>query len=263
MHMLAVTLLALGLAPPVPPSDETIKQFEAREFVLGTGSERQVFHYRLLKPDHIEPGKQYPVALFLHGAGERGSDNTLQLLYLPELMASDAYRAQYPCFLIAPQCPKDRKWVDVNWSDKDSTPSPELNAEGRAVIGMLDEVERSFPVDRKREYLTGLSMGGYGTWALAEAFPNRFAAVVPICGGGDPQRASRLAGVPIWAVHGADDKAVPVERSRKMIEAIRQAGGHPRYTEYPGVGHNSWTPAYTDPDGVIAWMFQQVNRRAQ
>src|SRR5581483_3745775 len=167
--------------------------------------------------------------LYLHGAGERGTDNKAQLIYLPELMASDAYQAEYPCFLIAPQCPPNEKWVDVNWSDKHSTPSGEMNPQARAVIGMLDEVEQKYPVDRKREYLTGLSMGGYGTWALAEKFPDRFAAVVPICGGGDEKQAERLINVPIWAVHGADDPAVPVERSRSMIEAIRKAGGHPRY----------------------------------
>jgi predicted peptidase len=151
--------------------------------------------------------------------------------------------------------------VDVNWSDKHSSPAGELNAQGRAVIGILDEVEQKYPVDRRREYLTGLSMGGYGTWALATMFPERFAAVVPICGGGDERQAARLTAIPIWAVHGADDPAVPVERSRQMIEAIRTAGGRPRYTEYPGMGHNSWTPAYTDPEGVVPWMFQQVNPR--
>jgi predicted peptidase len=260
MNLLTIALMSLGLAP-MPPNPETVDRFEAHEFVLGSGPSSQTFHYRLLKPGHIEPGKKYPVVLFLHGAGERGSDNKMQLLYLPELMASDAYRAKYPCFLIAPQCPTDEKWVDVNWSDRHAVPPGELNAEARAVIGMLDEVERKYPVDRQREYLTGLSMGGYGTWALAAAFPERFAAVVPICGGGDEAQAARLTAVPIWAVHGADDKAVPVERSRAMIEAIRQAGGHPRYTEYPGVPHNSWTPAYTDPEGVVPWMFQQVNRR--
>jgi predicted peptidase len=260
MYLLTLVITALGLAP-MPPADEAVQRYEPREYVLGSGPTRQVFAYRLLKPERLEPGKKYPVVLYLHGAGERGSDNRLQLLYLPELMASDAYRARYPCFLIAPQCPSGEKWVDVNWSDKESSPAGELNPQGRAVIGMLDEIEQKYPVDRQREYLTGLSMGGYGTWALATMFPERFAAVVPICGGGDEQQAARLKAVPIWAIHGAEDPAVPVERSRKMIEAIRRAGGHPRYTEYPGVGHNSWTPAYTDPEGVVPWMFQQVNRR--
>lgn len=260
MNLLTIGLMSLGLAP-MPPAAETVDRFEAHEFVLGSGSSRQVFPYRLLKPAHIEPGKTYPVVLFLHGAGERGSDNKVQLLYLPEFMASDAPRARFPCFLIAPQCPSEKKWVDVNWSEEHSVPSGELNDEARAVIGMLDEVEQKYLVDRKREYLTGLSMGGYGTWALAIAFPERFAAVVPICGGGDEKQAARLTDVPIWAAHGADDKAVPVQRSRTMIEAVRQAGGHPRYTEYPGVGHQSWMPAYSDPEGVIPWMFQQVNKR--
>lgn len=264
MPWLALTITILGLAPmpadkPMP-SDETVSRFEAHEITTGSGSQRHVLAYRLLKPEHIEPGKQYPVVLFLHGAGERGTDNRVQLLYFPELMASDAYRARYPCFLVAPQCPPDEKWVDVDWSDKESTPSTGLNEQSRAAIAILDELEQKYPIDRRREYLTGLSMGGYGTWALAEAFPDRFAAVVPICGGGDERQAARLKNVPIWAVHGAEDKAVPVERSRKMIQAIRDAGGRPRYTEYPGVAHNSWTPAYTDPEGVVPWMFHQAKR---
>ncbi|HEX4149085.1 MAG TPA: alpha/beta hydrolase-fold protein [Pirellulales bacterium] len=259
MNLLSLGLISLGMA--AMPDEDAVKHFEARTFVLGSGESRREFAYRLLKPEHLEPGKTYPVVLFLHGAGERGDDNLKQLLYFPELTASDAYRAKYPCFLLAPQCPSGKKWVDVDWSDKHATVPSELNEEAQAVIGMLDEMEQKYPVDRQREYLTGLSMGGYGTWALATMFPGRFAAVVPICGGGDDAQAERLKSVPIWAVHGADDKAVPVERSRTMIEAIRRAGGHPRYTEYPGVGHQSWMPAYTDPEGVVPWMFQQKRKR--
>jgi predicted peptidase len=101
-------------------------------------------------------------------------------------------------------------------------------------------------------------MGGYGSWELATRMPDRFAAVVPICGGGDEHWADHLVNVPIWAWHGDADPAVPVERSRKMIEAIKQSGGHPKYTELKGVGHNSWTPAYSDPEGPIPWMFEHV-----
>jgi predicted peptidase len=101
-------------------------------------------------------------------------------------------------------------------------------------------------------------MGGYGSWDLAARRPELFAAVVPICGGGDEHAAERLLKTPIWAVHGDADTAVPVERSRRMIEAIKAAGGQPKYSELPGVGHNSWTPAYSDPEGVLPWMFEQV-----
>ena len=127
----------------------------------------------------------------------------------------------------------------------------------QAVINLLDEVVADFPVDTSRLYLTGLSMGGYGTWDLGTRLADRWAAVAPICGGGDELYADRLVGVPVWAWHGDADDVVPVRKSRVMIEAIRRAGGDPKYTELPGVGHDSWTAAYTAADGVVPWMFEQ------
>jgi len=121
----------------------------------------------------------------------------------------------------------------------------------------VEETTQAQPVDLDRIYVTGLSMGGYGSWDLAIRTPEKFAAVVPICGGGDESQAARLLGVPIWAWHGDADPAVPVERSRRMIAAIRQAGGNPKYTELAGVGHDSWNPAYRDPHGPIPWLFEQ------
>ncbi len=129
--------------------------------------------------------------------------------------------------------------------------------------GILREVEQKYPVDPARVYLTGLSMGGFGSWNLASRHPDWFAALVPICGGGDPSHAAELAKIPTWAFHGADDKVVPPSLSQQMIEAIRAAGGKPQYTELPGVGHDSWTPAYKDPNGVLPWMFEQVNTRRE
>jgi predicted peptidase len=119
------------------------------------------------------------------------------------------------------------------------------------------EVLATCAVDRRRVYLTGISMGGYGTWHWAAAEPGLFAAVAPVCGGGDPARAAALKNTPVWAVHGDQDDAVPVERSRRMIEAIRTAGGTPRYSELAGVGHHSWKPAYDPAFGLLDWMFEQ------
>ena len=123
--------------------------------------------------------------------------------------------------------------------------------------GCVEDVVKEFPIDKNRMYLTGISMGGYGSWDLAVRQPDRWAAVVPICGGGNPEKASKVVRVPVWAVHGDADPAVPVEESRKMIAAIKAAGGDPKYTEYPGVAHDSWTQTYADPTGVVAWMFEQ------
>lgn len=261
MNLAALTLL-LGQLAAMPPADDVVDQFEHRVYTYTGGPyDNEPFHYRLLAPRRIEPGRKYPLVLFLHGAGERGDDNKLQLLYLPEMMASEHYRQRFECFLLAPQCRSGQKWVDVDFGDTTPAPMAEPSHQLQAVLGMLRQVEQQYPIDPQRLYLTGLSMGGYGSWDLAVRFPRRFAAVVPICGGGDETQAARLVDVPIWAVHGSADKAVPVERSRRMIEAIRRAGGNPRYLELEGVPHNSWTPAYSDPDGVLKWMFQQVNDR--
>jgi predicted peptidase len=127
----------------------------------------------------------------------------------------------------------------------------------QAVIDILEAVIREFPVDRARLYLTGISMGGFGCWDLGTRLAERWAAVAPICGGGDEMYADRLANVPVWAWHGSADDVVPVARSRVMIEAISAAGGDPKYTELAGAGHDVWTRAYTDPSGVVPWMFAQ------
>jgi predicted peptidase len=220
------------------------------------------FRYRLLLPPRAGSGgpARFPVVLFLHGAGERGSDNEAQLKYLPRWLAEPAARDRHPCHLVAPQCRADHRWVDAGWADGRSTPqAAEPTVDMAAAIAALDEVLALESADPERVYLTGLSMGGYGTWDLAARSPERFAAILPICGGGDERTAARLVGLPTWCFHGDADKAVPVERSRGMVAAVRAAGGEPKYTEFPGVGHDSWTPAYRDP-AVLDWLFAQ--RRA-
>ena len=235
-----------------------LSQFEDRAVTIAGGAKQgEVYHYRLLKPAQIEPGKKYPVVLFLHGAGERGSDNIKQLLYLPQWLAEADNRAKFPCFLVAPQCPTGQKWADVDWSSAQPQAAPPLNDAMRNAVAALDDCVQNFPVDEDRVYLTGLSMGGYGSWDLAMRRPERFAAVAPVCGGGDNTQAARIKDLPIWAWHGDQDKAVPVERSRSMIAAIEKAGGKPKYTELPGVGHSSWNQAYHGPENLLPWLFEQ------
>ena len=204
-----------------------------------------------------EPGARYPVVLFLHGAGERGDDNERQLKYLPEWLAEPEMRERYPCFVVAPQCREDSRWVDVSWADGASTPqASQMTVDLAAAVMALDEVLALLAADPNRVYLTGLSMGGFGTWDLAARTPERFAALLPICGGGDETTAPQLARLPIWCFHGAADTVVLPARSRAMIAAIRAAGGAAAYTELAGVGHDAWTPAYRDPD-VLDWLFRQ------
>jgi predicted peptidase len=215
------------------------------------------FGYRLLRPPDLEPGQLHPLILFLHGAGERGSDNSRQIAYLPAWLAEPAWREAFPCYVLAPQCREDDRWRDVSSADAASTPqaaepTPDLAAAAAALATVVAEEA----VDTRRIYLTGLSMGGFGAWELATRMIDRFAALLPICGGGDESTAARLKDLPIWCFHGAEDVVVPVERSRSMIAAVQAAGGSPRYSELAGVGHDAWTTAYRDRD-VLEWLFAQ------
>jgi lysophospholipase L1-like esterase/dienelactone hydrolase len=194
--------------------------------------------YRLFTPEGAGKEKLQPLVLFLHGAGERGSDNARQLRHGVRAFLEPQNQQKRPCFVAAPQCPAGTRWnVD------------QLAAFAEAMAALPG-------VDKSRVYLTGLSLGGYATWHLAGRRPGLFAAAIPVCGGGLTGDAERLATLPIWAFHGDADPTVSVEESRKMIAAIRKAGGQPQYTEYPGVDHDSWTRTYADPH-VHEWLFAQ------
>ncbi len=221
-----------------------------------TDPKGKVLLYRLLKPEDYDARKSYPLVLFLHGAGERGDDNTKQLVHGVPEFAKPENRKKYPCFLAAPQCPGKSKWVEVDWSAASHQQPAEPAEPTRLTLEMIAALQKEFSIDPKRIYVTGLSMGGYGTWDIIARRPELFAAAVPICGGGDETTAPRIAKLPIWVFHGAKDTAVKPSRSRNMIEALKKAGGAPRYTEYPNEGHGSWVPAYRDPE-MMRWLFDQ------
>ena len=226
--------------------------------------EKEKFTYLILPPLKIEEGKQYPLLFFMHGAGERGNDVQKLLPHLPRQMAKEEWLEKYPCFMVIPQCRDGEQWVDQAWSQKESVPiEEEPTAQMAMAMAVLDQSLETLPIDRNRIYLTGLSMGGFGSWDLAMRRPELFAAVAPVCGGGDETQAARLKNIPIWAAHGDADTVVWPVRTRTMVEAIKAEGGNVKYTEYPGVGHNSWTPFYSNPDGVIPWMFQHVKKPAK
>jgi predicted peptidase len=254
----ALTLLLLAFQDTDANMNDAAKLYEAKSIRSSAGeSDGQELKYRLLKPAKIEEGKKYPLVVFLHGAGERGDDNKAQLKYFPTMMVKTEYREKYPCFILAPQCPNGKSWAGFGRRRGKSADSDQPTDELKAVMNAVEQTIKENPVDTSRLYLTGLSMGGFGSWDWVAREPDRFAAVVPICGGGDPSKADRLTKTPIWAVHGDADPVVPVDQTRRMIEAIKQAGGNPKYSELKGVEHNSWTPAYTERDGVVKWMFEQ------
>ena len=196
----------------------------------------------LYVPANYNDGREWPLIVFLHGMGERGADGVDQTT-VGIGPAIQAHPERFPALVLMPQCSSDYVWTSPN---------------GIAHIDhAIAQVRERYNIDAQRIYLTGLSMGGYGAFNYAALHPERFAAVVPICGGGNPERhAEPLATIPMWVFHGGADNVVAPERSRQMVEAIRNAGGNIQYTEYPGVGHNSWDAAYGDPE-VIAWMLAQ------
>lgn len=195
--------------------------------------------YVVYVPADYDPGTKWPMIVFLHGMGERGRDGLLQT----EVGIGHAIRRQaslYPCIVVMPQCPGDTTWQ---------------NALNHVDIAM-EQTLKEYSVDRSRIYLTGLSMGGYGSWAYGAMRNDVFAAIVPICGGGKTTDAPALAKVPIWAFHGGADSVVKPIASQSMVQAVKEAGGAIQYTEYPGVDHNSWDKTYLDSD-VVKWLLSQ------
>lgn len=192
--------------------------------------------YLVYLPKEYDQKEAWPLMLFLHGAGERGSNLDLVKLHgPPKLIAAGK---EFPFIVVSPQCPEGKWWDSVE------------------LAALLDEITEKYKVDRDRIYVTGLSMGGFGTWSLAAYQPNRFAAIVPICGGGEPFLTMLFPHVPAWVFHGAKDPVVPLERSEKMVEAMKKFGGKVKFTVYPDARHDSWTQAYNDPE-LYKWLLEQ------
>lgn len=202
--------------------------------------------YLVHVPPGVAPDGGWPLVLFLHGAGERGRD--LELVKREGLPRVVEHGHGASFVAVAPQCPTGATW----------------QPHARTLLALLDHLLATRPIDAARVYLTGISMGGYGTWALAVSNPGRFAAIVPICGGGlrslgFPERVRELAHLPVWAFHGALDDIVPLDESRRLVDALTAAGGDARLTVYPDLGHDSWTRAYADP-ALFEWLLSQRRR---
>lgn len=194
------------------------------------------FNYWLYLPDDQDENRTWPLLVFLHGAGERGEDLNSVKRHGPLKRVEQGRR--FPFVIAAPQCPQDHWWF-----------TSELDLWLRGILKHL-------PVDKNRIYLTGLSMGGFATWYWAIEHPERFAAIAPVCGGGEPFLAERIKDLPVWAFHGADDDVVPVRRSQEMVEALTRIGGNVRFTVYEHTGHDSWTRTYQNPE-LYDWLLKQ------
>ena len=221
-----------------------------KQTVEATGQKTQKFNKTLTKTvnldylfylpkDYSNTTKNYPLILFLHGAGERGDD--LELVKIHGIPKIAEQQKDFPFIAISPQCPADKWWVDP-WLIE-------------ALNALLEETIASYRVDESRVYLTGLSMGGFGTWALSMMYPEKFAAIAPICGGGMPWMAFRIKNIPVWAFHGAKDETVPIEKSEEMVAALKKIGGNIKFTIYPEAGHDSWTETYNNPE-LYGWFLK-------
>ena len=210
-------------------------------------------NYRQLVSDYDSKNK-YPLVIFLHGSGERGNDNESQLKWGVGNFALPKNMKMYPSIVIAPQCPKNMRWG--NFSEKDMSLKPSPTKPMKILIELINEIMLKLPVDTNRIYITGLSMGGFGTYDAITRHPNLFAAAVPICGGGDITKAVSIAHIPIWIFHGALDTTVSPILSQVMVKALTEAGANPGFTQYPQTGHFSWIPAYSDPM-MMQWLFSQ------
>jgi len=214
--------------------------------------------YRLLLPKFVDSNNKYPLVLSMHGAGERGTDNEAQLKYITELFLDETNREKYPCFVLAPQCPPDPVWWSyTSWTDPvlPENPSKEISM----LKSLINELLQKYPIDDSRIYVTGISMGGCATYDLIMRYPEKFAAAIPICGWGDTSKVKVINDIPLWIFHGADDDIVKVSHSRKMYHALHEAKANVKYTEYPGINHDSWLKAYRDPE-LLEWLFLQKKK---
>ena len=215
--------------------------FAKTEFKDSAGT---ILRYAILKPAKVKPDTKYPLVVSLHGSGGRGNQNWQGNCAANRALGKPENRQKYPCYIIAPTVGRNQRW------------------DGAPLAALMELIKTSLkihPIDPARIYVTGQSMGGAGTYSAILAAPNLFAAAVPVCGRGQPDQAKKIVHIPIWVFHGELDRVVPTITSRNMVAALKKAGGKPTYTEYAGVRHNSWTPAYADKK-LWEWLFAQKRK---
>ena len=230
-----------ALVPSVALAADIKTGFVDKTFKNADGTESP---YVVFVPHAYDGKTDVPVILFLHGAGETkgGTKKPAEVGIGPAIKKQEK---TFPAIVVIPQSEK-RTWK----ADSD---------DGKRAMAILDAVRKEYKTDAKRQYLTGLSMGGFGTWSVAAAHADRWAAIAPVCGGGNVKDAEKIKDIPCWCFHGDKDTAVKVDLSRTMIDALKAAGGKPKYTEYAGVGHNSWDAAYGEKE-FFPWLFEQTKK---
>ena len=257
-------LMLIGILPALQVSAVGVSSlndmdalFLSKQVTMDGGG---VMNYRLYIPADYDPQKAYPVVLFLHGAGERGNDNRKQLKAGIIEPFKQPNNPIYDCIVIAPQCPADKQWVNTAGWTQSVYFSDEIaeSEELKAVLKIVSTVQQDYHTDPNRLYVTGLSMGGYGTWDLLVRHPELFAAAIPVCGGADPSKAERLLSIPIWTFHGLQDEKVPPAGTQQMAQALQDLGAQQfAFTPLPDMDHYIWSTVYAT-EGLFEWLTAQA-----
>jgi len=245
-------------------SDPALAPFEKREYDFAEGKK---LPYRILYPENYDKTKKYPLLLLLHGGGERGNDNEKQLVHGAKLFLKEENRKKFPAIIVAPQCPEDTYWASVKIDrtkqpfaiefDYSAAPNWPLTAANELVKKMINEEA----VDKSRVYITGLSMGGMGTFESVYRYPDLYAAALPVCGGANVNKYDkRMTKTAFWIFHGAADPVVDVKLSREMVDKLKSLKAEVKYSEYPGVSHNSWDNAFAEKD-YLSWMLAHKKKK--
>ncbi len=254
-----IYLIQIFLCLAIALNAQDYKLYEKATFVY----ESDTLRYRLLKPKNYNPSEQYPVLLFLHGAGERGNDNSSQLTHGGALFLKKEARDNYPSWVIFPQCSKNDRWPSFfsdSWNETLVKISSNPNKSLKLVIKLMDEFIEKKQVDKTRVYVSGLSMGGMGTFEILCRRPNMFAAATPICGNGVAQMAKLYSQkTPVWIFHGSDDSVVSPIHSLRMATAIIESGGSPKMTLYEGVDHGSWYNVFAEQN-FLKWIYSKSKK---
>ncbi len=239
-------------------AQESTRAFQKREFLDNKGIKMP---YRILLPIDYDCSKKYPLLVFLHGSGERGEDNEAQLKHGANLFLQEDTRKNFQAIVVFPQCPNGESWSSM---ESDSTGkwdfpfTKEPSRQMKLLQGLLNEVMVNNCVDDRKVYLGGLSMGAFGILEWMAREPNRFAAAFPICGGGNTLLTAIYGSkIPTWFFHGDADAVVPVQYSRELVEKIKAEKGNVQYTEYPGIGHDSWNNAFKEPN-LLSWLLKNT-----
>lgn len=243
--------LCLLTAPSLAQLPDTTL-FEAHLHIEGNDT----LPYRLYRSEKAEKTTDaLPLVVFLHGAGERGNDNVAQLTHCVRYFLDDTITKNYPFLLVVPQCPEGKRWVNTDWSLPEHQMESEPTVELSGVLTLIDSLINSGTIDSTKVYICGLSMGGFGVWDALQRQPNRFAAAIAICGGGDPAYAAAMKDIPIYIFHGMRDEIVTPLRSIQMYNALTHAGSHKAIlVAYPELGHGCWDKAFSTP-GIFKWLF--------